>query len=296
MVQLFNNKNKTAMTTISSPLVSPSWLSANIDNENLVVLDATIPKVGGGDASDQYEAKHIPGARFMDLKKAFSDKTTDLPQMMLTQEKFEEAARALGINKDSVIVVYDRLGIYASPRAWWMFTSMGHDQVAVLDGGLPAWVEANLATKPMLNTTYDKGNFEAVFDPSFFVDKHKVLDAIESEAHLILDARGAGRFNGTAPEPRAGLRGGHIPNSKNLPYGEVLHKGKMKSPEALKETFSKLQVDDKNMVLSCGSGLTASILALGATMAGYENLSVYDGSWSEWGMPSDLPVVNPAAE
>ncbi len=284
------------MSPISSPLVSTEWLAANIENENLIVLDATIPKVGDNNSPDEFSGKWIVGARFMDLKKSFSAKDTDLPQMMLTAEQFTLAAQELGINKDSVIVVYDKLGIYSSARAWWMFRSMGHEQVAVLDGGLPAWVSAGQPTTDIASEFSGSGNFEASYNTYYFVDKHQVKSAIDSEEHVILDARGAGRFFGTAPEPRAGLRSGHIPHSKNLPYVEVLQDGKLKSPNELKEQFETLQTENKNVILSCGSGLTASILALGATVAGHEALSVYDGSWSEWGMPSDLPVVNPASE
>ncbi|VXD20583.1 sulfurtransferase [Marinoscillum sp. 108] len=271
-------------------LVSVNWLAERIHHPEVIVLDASIPPVQG-EVDPALVGIRIPRARFFDINGRFSDLSTDLPHMMCSAEVFTREAQALGINQRHTIILYDYLGVYASPRAWWMFRAMGHERVAVLNGGLPAWKAAGLPTEHIVSAEFEKGDFRANPQSGFFRNADQVLDAIGNEKECLIDARSAARFHGTAPEPRRGLRGGHIPNSLNLPFTELIRANQLIPKEELKGIFEKLEIKDQHVTLSCGSGLTACILALGAHVSGYQNLSVYDGSWSEWGQPSDLPVV-----
>ena len=274
------------------PLVSVSWLKNNLDNPNLIILDATIKKVTSDDKTAVIN-KIIPGARFFDIKGMFSDKETNVPNMLPSPEVFEQGCQSLGIQHNSQIVIYDQLGIYSSPRVWWMFKAMGFHNVAVLDGGLPAWIDANYPLEDLNSYTdipYEKGNFKAAFKPNHVVSQEDVYAIMHNPDVLILDARSHGRFIGTEPEPRQDLKSGHIPGSISLPYTEVLVNGKMKSVEELKSIFTALDIGNKKLIFSCGSGITACIILLAAEISGYSNLSVYDGSWSEWGLIEGLPI------
>lgn len=273
-----------------TPIVSTDWLAENLDHPDLIILDATIKKVTDGDANTANANIGIPGARFIDIKNSFSDQENDLPNMLLSPEKFASACRQLGISSANKIVVYDKLGIYSSPRVWWMFKTMGHDTVAVLDGGLPEWIRSG---KPLGELDQDYapfGKFHAELQADKVVNAAQVLSVMDEKESLILDARSAGRFNGTAPEPRAGLRGGHIPGSCSLPYNHVLENGLFKSKTALQEILGEFNINNKKLIFTCGSGITASILMLAAAIAGFEKGAVYDGSWSEWGAGEKYPV------
>ena len=196
----------------------------------------------------------------------------------------------MGVNHDSAIVAYDKDGIFSSPRAWWMFRAMGHDQVAVLDGGLPAWIQAGYETTPTLAQPKGRGDFVSYPQGGLFVDSKTVLHALNDPTVSVIDARSVGRFKGQEPEPRPGLRGGHMPNAVNIPYTSVQENGRMLPKSQLRKIFE--QYKDKKMIFSCGSGVTACVDALAVEQAGYKNVAVYDGSWSEWGKPdSGLPVT-----
>ncbi len=272
-------------------LVSAHWLHQNLENSNLIILDATLAKPMSTTAALPHADKQIPGSRFFDIDHQFSFEDTDLPHMMCDASQFQKAAQALGISQNSLVVVYDRHGVYSSPRAWWMLKSMGQTNVAVLDGGLPEWIACGFSTEEKLDTTVPSGDFQPSFDKSCFVDASTILSSIEDEEIQVLDARSNGRFHGTEPEPRAGLRSGHIPNSISLPFTEVLQGTKMKTTKELSGIFSALLPERKKLIFSCGSGLTACIILLAAHLAGHEHLAVYDGSWSEWGQENQWPVV-----
>ena len=279
------------MTNIKIPnsLVSVHWLAENLDTENLVILDASVKPVTPAHNDKQQIPVYIPGTLRFDIDHDMSDQNTSLPHMMPPPEVFTEKTQKLGINKDSAIIAYDRVGIYSSPRAWCMFRAMGHDQVAILDGGLPAWIQAGYETVPTLSTPRERGDFTFQPQGELFVDSNYVLQALKDPTISVIDVRSEGRFKGLEPEPRAGLRGGHMPNAVNIPFTSVLENGKMLSKPKLESIFDKYK--GKKMIFSCGSGVTACVVALAAEQAGQKNLQVYDGSWSEWGQPdSGLPV------
>lgn len=258
------------------PLVSPEWLASHLSE--VTVLDAS--------PAAARLARTIVGAPHFDIDGPLS-KPDSLPHTMPSPEQFEREVRQLGVRADSLVVVYDALGVWSSPRAWWMFLAMGHERVAVLDGGLPAWEAAGLPTVPPVGSV-PAGDFVA--RPSgLFLDQAETLRALDDVGTVVLDARPAGRFTGDEPEPRPGLRGGHMPGSHNLPFAELQRDGRMLPPEELRKRFAGYAAH--RLVFSCGSGVTACILALGATLAGRENLWVYDGSWSEWGLPDGPPVA-----
>ncbi len=277
---------------LKHPLVTAKWLHTNLLHPNLVILDATMQKPNlSSDKKTEITESQIRGTRFFDIKNVFSNTTSGLPNTIPSPELFELQAQNLGINNSSVIVVYDRLGIYSSPRVWWLFRTMGYANVAVLDGGFPAWLETGLAVEPLSSAIWKKGDFKAVFAPSSVVSAAEVLEATKDANCCILDARSPDRFDGSKEEPRAGMRSGHIPGARNLHYENVLSNGRMRSEEELKSIFASLNLDNKQLIFSCGSGITACILALAADIAGYQEGVLYDGSWSEWGGSTDLPIA-----
>ncbi len=264
-------------------LVSVDWVADHLKSPNLIVLDASLKCEAG--------APQIPGTRHFDFDRKICDQKNPLPHMMPTPELFEREVRLLGVNQDSIVVVYDQTGIYSSPRAWWMFKAMGHDQVAVLNGGLPAWLRAGLPVQTDTHSISTSGNFISTPRMELFCDADHVLLALDDEESVVIDARSQGRFLGNEPEPRDGLSSGHMPNAINMPFTTVLGNGRMLPIEEISSHFKSLVNPDQKLIFSCGSGVTACILAFAASLCGYKDISVYDGSWSEWGRPSALPVV-----
>jgi thiosulfate/3-mercaptopyruvate sulfurtransferase len=292
-LQIFVVKMKKTMSNlkITNSLISVQFLKDNLQAQNLIILDASMKPVGKVAASTVETDVYIPGSLRFDFDNEIRDHNTSLPHMMPSAEFFTEEVQRMGIHQDSAIVVYDRIGIYSSPRAWWMFRAMGHTQVAVLDGGLPAWIAAGFETVPQLREKpAQRGNFIAQPVAGAFVDADDVMNALNDTNYRVLDARSAGRFKGLEPEPREGLRPGHMPNAFNIPYTSMLENGMLKDNMSLRSMFEACK--NKKMIFSCGSGATACVLALAAEQAGYQDLSVYDGSWSEWGLiSSGRPVV-----
>ena len=261
---------------MTSPIVSPEWLYENLNHPNLIILEARL--------KENDNAIGIPDARIFDIKKDFSDLESEYPNMLPSPEKFEAGCQKLGINHSSLIVVYDTNGIYASPRIWWMFRTMGHHKIHVLDGGLPEWKRQDFPTENIQTEIPNPGNFKSSFKKEYVKTFEYLQANAETSEALVIDARSAGRFQGKEPEPREGLRGGHIPNSISLPYTEVLHFGKMKSKGKLKAIFKDINRDKRPLVFTCGSGITASVVLLACEMVNENPKSVYDGSWTEWAM------------
>tara|TARA_R110001583_G_scaffold26571_9_gene95858 strand:+ start:620 stop:1483 length:864 start_codon:yes stop_codon:yes gene_type:complete len=283
--------------TLPNDLVSVSWLADNMNHRSLILLDASYFMAASSpelkrDGETEWCQETIPGALFFDFDNKVCDQNNPLPHMMPTQALFQQASQALGINQDSALVVFDRLGIFSSARVWWMFKSMGFNNIAVLNGGLNSWKVAGLPVAPgKANKDSNIGDFVANYQSSMIADKQDVLVAINNQQSQIIDARARNRFFAEVPEPRAGLRSGHMPSAKNLPFNDLLKNGEMRSIEQLKPIYERLIDHHKNAVFSCGSGVTACILALGARLCGYQDLTVYDGSWTEWGADTELPIV-----
>lgn len=277
-----------AVVSVDTPLVSVDWLYENLQAENLVIFDATIPKVT--EKSDKSIVKiQLPNAIFFDIKNVFSDVNSIYPNTLVSQEEFEFKAQNLGVNSSSTIVVYDDLGIYSSPRVWWMFKTFGFENIAVLDGGLPAWIEAGFEVEKPTNHKQQRGNFQAKFNSDRVSSTERVLKSISKEV-CIVDARSNPRFLGSISEPRKEVKSGHIPNSINLPFTELQQGTKMKPSKELEELFEGINPNNNPFIFSCGSGITACVLALGAELSKIKNYSIYDGSWSEWGSRDDLPI------
>ncbi len=271
---------------MKTPLVSVQWLQKNSSNENLVILDASMDKVIGKEPIVYDEFSCIPGAQKMDLEGDFCDTRSAQLHALPTEDQFNAAVRQLGIKASSVIIIYDNQGIYSSPRGWCVFKAMGLGQVYVLDGGLPGWIAAGNNT----NTEYGRAgeehyvrNIQATYNPQLVRTADEVLQNISDSIFKVIDARSSDRFYGIAPEPRPGVRGGHIPGSSSMPFLEVLDGDKFKTSQQLEELFSNAGGIQQQLVFSCGSGITACIILLAAVIAGYQRVSLYDGSWAEWG-------------
>ncbi|EEW24117.1 3-mercaptopyruvate sulfurtransferase [Rhodobacter ferrooxidans] len=272
-------------------LVSTDWLAAHLANPDLRVLDASwyLPDAGR-DPRAEYDAGHIPGARFFDLDE-ISDQRSALPHMAPTPEKFVSRMRALGIGDGHQVVIYDGSGIFSAPRVWWTFRLMGKLDVAVLDGGLPKWRAEGREIEDMPPMVRDR-HITVQRQATLIKDVTQVAHAAKLAEAEIIDARPADRFRGDAPEPRPGLRAGHIPGSKNLPAASLVNPdGTLKSPPELRALFEAAGVDlHKPAISSCGSGVTAAVLDLALERIGHRKHALYDGSWAEWGMYDDLKV------
>jgi len=272
-----------------NPLVSVNWLSQNLNEPNLVILDVSLES-NIANIKVEFPGIQIKGARYFDLKRNFSDLESRLPNTLPNPKYFSLACRNLGINNNSIIVVYDNIGIYASPRVWWIFKSMGHKNIAVLDGGLPSWKNKNYPTESIQNRVVPEGNFKAIFNLNLQKKAFQILENIVSKEAILVDARSNERFCGLIPETRKNLKSGHIPHAINLPFLEVLRDGKFLSPNEISTIFKKLKIDKRPKIFTCGSGLTACILILASTLISEDNHFLYDGSWSEWGQLEGVPI------
>ena len=272
-----------------NPLVSVSWLSQNLNAPNLVVLDVSLES-NIANIKVEFPGIQIKGARYFDLKRNFSDLESRLPNTLPNPKYFSLACRNLGINNNSTIVVYDNIGVYASPRVWWMFKSMGHKNIAVLDGGLPSWKNKNYPTESIQNRVQPEGDFKVKFNPNLLKKAFQIKENLTSKEAILVDARSNRRFCGLIPETRENLKSGHIPNAINLPFLEVLKDGKFLSTNEISAIFKKLKIDKRPKIFTCGSGLTACILILASTLISEDKHFLYDGSWSEWGQLEGVPI------
>ena len=273
-------------------LVSTEWLAAHLDDPHIRVADASFKLPGiAPTAREDYDRGHIPGAVFFDIDD-IAQPGTSLPHMIPSPELFAQKMEALGIGNGDRVIAYDGAGLSSAGRAWWILRLFGHHDVAILDGGLPKWrVEGRPLDTAVPNPP--RRHFTALFDPSLVRDKKALLENLSARAEQVVDARASGRFDGTAEETRPGLRCGHIPGSRNLPYDRVTDPNtrELRNPEELTMLFRSAGVRlDRPVVTSCGSGVTACALAFALHLIGHSGAAVYDGSWSEWGLPGDTPV------
>lgn len=265
---------------MKNTIVTAKWLYEHLNDSNLIVLEARLD-------TNQIKDTQIVGSRLFDIKNNFSDTSNPLPNTFPSAVQFTTECQKLGINKDSVIVVYDTTGIYSSPRAWFLFQTMGFSNVSVLDGGLPEWIKQGYPTEKSNEIIYAKGNFEAHFNADAVKNKEQILENISSKKAVLIDARSAERFHATIEETRVGIRNGHIPGSRNVPFESLLEDGKYKSPAALAEIFN---LNEQPLYFTCGSGITACILLLATELISDNSKSVYDDSWTEWGQATNLPI------
>lgn len=279
---------------LPKPIVSPEWLAAHLGAAGLVVIDASWRMPGKGDAREDYEKRHIPGAVFFPIDE-IADRRTSLPHMLPEPKEFEAAVGALGVSEHDRIVVYDDQGLFSAARVWWTFRAMGHDDVAVLDGGLPRWMDEGRVVTAAAPSPLRK-TYRAASDCSRVADHLRVRNALKSSDALVLDARPAGRFFGEDEEPRPGLRRGHMPGAANLPVSSIVTgEGRLKSRKELRALFQAAgALDAPCVITTCGSGVTAAALSLALEVLGHPSCAVYDGSWAEWGLetndPEEFPV------
>ena len=273
-------------------LVSTDWLAENLGNPDLRVLDGSWYLPGQNrDPKAEYLASHIPGARFFDIDDV-SDHRSDMPHMVPPVEKFMSRMRALGVGDGHQVVVYDGAGLFSAARVWWLFRLMGQTNVAVLDGGFPKWQTEGRPVEDTPPTIRDR-HMTVTRQNHMVKDVTEVASAAKLGSFQIVDARAADRFRGDAPEPRPGLRAGHIPGARNLPFKTLLNEdGTMKNPTSMRLIFADAGIDlDRPVITSCGSGVTAAVLNLALERMGHRDHALYDGSWAEWGMYDDLKIA-----
>ncbi len=273
-------------------IVETDWLAAHINAPDLVILDASwhLP-TAGRDAKAEYEKEHIPGALFFDIDD-LTDEKSDLPHMLPSSVKFASRMKKMGIGDGLRIVVYDTYGLFSAARAWWMFRAMGHGDVAVLNGGFKKWKAEGRPIEDLAPIQRTSRHFTPHVDAGLLCDRDDMKAYVDRGGMQIVDARPASRFEGREEEPRPGLRAGHIPGARNVPSATILNEdGTLKTPDELIALFKDAGIDPaKPVVTTCGSGVTAAMLALALATTGQTNAGVYDGSWAEWGQENGLPV------
>jgi thiosulfate/3-mercaptopyruvate sulfurtransferase len=273
-------------------LVTPAWLREHLSDTEIVVLDASLPVVGVTPATDvraRYLEAHIPGAVFFDVE-ALSDHETPLPHMLPSAQAFAQSMAELGVSSEAHLIVYEQQPVFSAPRAWWMLRTFGATRVSMLDGGLPAWTASGGATESG-SVNRSAAQFNAVLDPVAVKDLAAVRTVLEKHGQIV-DARSAARFDGTAPEPRQGLRSGHMPGATNLPFGELVQDGQLRTREELRSIFEQRGLKlDQPVTTTCGSGVTAAVLALALELAGADDISLYDGSWAEYASRPDADIA-----
>ena len=277
---------------MSDPLVSTAWLADRLGDADVQVIDATLFMPGDPRSGrSEYEAGHIPGALYFDIE-ALSDPATDLPHMLPAPQALANALGELGLRREAKVVAYDGQGFFSAPRAWWTLRVMGFEQAFVLDGGLPKWRSEDrpLETGPV---TSSPTRLSVHYDPALVRDLGAVRGLLSDGSGQLVDARAAARFRGEVAEPRAGLRSGHMPGAHNLPFNDLVGAdGTMKPPAEIRAAFEAAHVDlSAPIVTSCGSGVTAAVLALALARIGRPDVAIYDGSWTEWGGRNDTPVA-----
>lgn len=277
--------------TLPAAVVDSHWLVHHLGHPSLVVLDASwyMPSAQRN-GEQEWQQQRIANARFFDFDKRIKDHDSPLPHMLPPPEQFAQQVAALGISNHSVVVIYDSSGLFSAPRAWWMFKAMGHEQVAVLNGGLPAWIEQGYPVETTPPTEITPGHFIAHRQANWIADASHVTAALTQADHLVLDARSKDRFSGQTPDPRPEVRAGHMPGAYCLPFTELVNQGHLLPTATLAEKIAPLLNDKQQIICSCGSGVTAAILALAVYLVGHKEIAVYDGSWCEWGGTPSLPV------
>jgi thiosulfate/3-mercaptopyruvate sulfurtransferase len=278
-----------------NPLVTPSWLAGRLADPGTVILDATLPPVGVTpplDTRARYLAMHISGAIFFDIEE-LSDRSSSLPHMLPTAEAFSRDMSASGVDDRMAICIYEQEGVFSAPRAWWMLRTFGAREVYILDGGLRAWIEAGLPTSSG-QVRREPANFHAKLNREALKDFSQIQQIIAGRGQ-ILDARSAGRFIGASPEPRPGISPGHMPGAANIPFTELVEDGRLKPVEQLRQIFTARGVDMKQPITTtCGSGVTAAVIALGLEIAGARRVSLYDGSWAEYAQRPEAVIEKTA--
>ena len=281
---------------MSSDLVSTEWLEAHLGSPDIAIIDASwhLP-TAQRDAKKEFNEAHIPGAQFFDIDE-LSDTASSLPHMLPSPEKFSSRMRKMGIGDGKRIIAYDSVGLFSAARAWWMFKVFGHEDVAILDGGLKKWLAEGRRTEDGPPLKAQERHFTARFRGSMVKDMKEVAAALKSGSAQVADARSGTRFRGEEVEPRAHVRAGHMPGAKNVHYASLLNPdGTLKSAPEIEAVFQSAGIDlTKPVITSCGSGVTAAILSLGLTLTGARDHALYDGSWTEWGGTPDNPVATGA--